>query len=248
MPEPGWSEFTLRGHPCDRFEPARRNEHGYVVLYLHGVHQGRLRDHPPMTAELERHGLPAVAPRTQRSWWTDRICPEFDAEVSAERHLLEHALPWIADEFDAAPPRIGLFGTSMGGQGALRLAYKHPDLFPVVAALSPAIDFHERYEDAGYETLKQMYPSAEAARQDTATLHVHPFKWPRRQFFACDPEDRWVNSSERLQMKLASQGVPHECDLETRAGGHGFGYYNQQAAKAFAFLVDGLDRERRRVV
>ena len=33
--------------------------------------------------------------RTQRSWWTDRICEEFDAEVYAEQHLLENVLPFI---------------------------------------------------------------------------------------------------------------------------------------------------------
>jgi hypothetical protein len=45
----------------------------------------------------------------------------------------------------------------MGGQGALRLAYRHPNLFPVASAISPAIDFHKRYNE-GDETIPQMYP------------------------------------------------------------------------------------------
>jgi hypothetical protein len=46
-------------------------------------------------------------------------------------------------------------------------------------------------------------------------------------------------------MKLYSLGIPHQCDLETVAGGHGFDYYNRMAARAVQFLVDGL-RERTR--
>ena len=120
------------------------------------------------------------------------------------------------------------------------MAYKYPQLFPAVAAISPAIDFQIRYHE-GDEIIRTMYPDAEAVRQDTATLYVHPLNWPRFQFFCCDPLDhRWIESVERLQMKLQSLGIPHQCDLETQAGGHGFAYYNQMAARAIRFLVDGL--------
>ena len=60
----------------------------------------------------------------------------------------------------------------MGGQGALRFSYKHPNTFPVVAAISPAIDYHHRFDDD--EVLQDMYSNKESVRQDTATLHIHP--------------------------------------------------------------------------
>ena len=135
----------------------------------------------------------------------------------------------------------------MGGQGALRLAYKRPSIFPVVAAISPAIDYQLRFEE-GDETLPLMYRDAEQARQDTALLHIHPLNWPRHQFFCCDPNDYpWFVSAERLRMKLGSLGVPFECDLETTGGGHGFEYYNQMAEKTVGFLVNRLEKERLRV-
>ena len=94
----------------------------------------------------------------------------------------------------------------------------------------------------------QMYGDPEAARQDTATLHIHPLNWPRHQFFCCDPEDyRWWESADRLRMKLYSLGVPHVCDLETTGGGHGFDYYNKMAPRAIEFIVERLGQERRRV-
>ena len=246
-----WQEEYVAGHPCDVFEPAERNPNGYVLLYLHGVHLARLADQPIFTELFERHGLCVVAPITQRSWWTDRICLEFDPKITAQQHVMQNVLPFIASRFGTEPPQIGLFGTSMGGQGALQLAYRHPDTFPVVAALSPAIDYHKRIEWAEDETdpLLQMYPDPEAARQDTAILHIHPLNWPRHQFFCCDPTDhRWFDSVDRLRMKLSSLGVPFECDLETVAGGHGMPYYTQMAEATIDFLVNRLNSERLRVV
>jgi S-formylglutathione hydrolase FrmB len=243
-----WTEIEISGHACDVFEPSAASEHGYVVIYLHGVHLERLVDKPAFTGAFEQYGLRAIAPCTQRSWWTDRLCEEFDPQITAERHLLDNVLPYINSRWASAPPRIALLGTSMGGQGALRFAFKYPDTFPIVAALAPAIDYQLRWQE-GHEPLRQMYRDAEAVRQDTATLHVHPLYWPRNTWFACDPADvPWHESAERLRMKLAALGVPHECDLETSGGGHGFEYYNRMAGRALEFVVGSLERERTRVV
>ncbi len=242
-----WSHVDVAGHQCEVYEPPRPSEHGYVVIYLHGVHQNRMSDKPVFQQQYDQYGLRVVCPRGARSWWSDKICREFDPELTAERYVLDHVLGWIREQWGAEPPRIGLLGTSMGGQGALRFAFKHPRVFPTVAAISPAIDFHLRM-DEGDETLWEMYPDAEAARQDTALLHVHALNWPRNIWFACDPVDyRWHESAERLRMKLAALGIPYECDLDTSGGGHGFEFYNRLAAAAVGFLARRLESERLRV-
>jgi len=243
-----WQQHSVAGHPCDLFLPDSQNLHGYVIIYLHGVHLQKLNDKPDFVRQFEQHGLPVVAPITQRSWWTDRLCDEFDSSLSAEQYLIENVLPWIEQQFGSRSPRIGLLGTSMGGQGALRFAYKYPDIFPAVAAISPAIDYQCRFNN-GDEIIRAMYSTEEAVRQDTATLHVHPLHWPRHQFFSCDPVDStWFDSSDRLRMKLSSLGIPYECDLETSHGGHGFKYYNYMAERAIQFLVESLERERMRII
>ena len=244
-----WSVEEVAGHPCDIFEPQVPNPHGYVVMYLHGVHQGRLNDKPEFVQRFEELGLPVIGPRTKRSWWSSRICPEFDANLSAEQHVLQNVLPYIAERWGCSPPRLALLGTSMGGQGALRFSYKYPDLFPIVAAISPAIDHQRRMQEPEEdEPLFDMYDDPEHCRQDTALLHIHPLNWPRHQFFCCDPTDwPWSDSADRLRMKLGSLGVPFEADLETQGGGHGFGYYRVMADKAIDFIANALDRERLRV-
>lgn len=43
----------------------------------------------------------------------------------------------ILDKFPADPERIGIFGHSMGGHGALTLALRHPGLYQSVSAFAP---------------------------------------------------------------------------------------------------------------
>jgi S-formylglutathione hydrolase FrmB len=235
-----WELETVGGHPCDVYTPTVVNERGGVLLYLHGVHLDRLHDKHVFVEQFEQRQLPVVAPLTQRSWWTNRVCPEFDRELTAEQHLLENVLPFVESKFGAKPPQIGLWGIGMGGQGALRIAYKHPRTFPLVAAISPAVDFHNLVR-AGDETLGQMFEDPEAARQETAILFIHPLNWPPHQFFCCDPSDLdWWEGADRLRMKLDSLGVRYESDLETVAGGHGFDYYNSQAERTIGFLAEHL--------
>jgi len=194
-----WSSESIAGFPCEVFEPTRRNPHGFVVLYLHGVHGQQLADHPPFCEQFERWGLPVVAPHGGRSWWANKVCADFDATLTPQRHVLENVLPFIAEKGSGAfsrngplgaeqkrlltpfpNPRIGLLGTSMGGQGALRFAYRFPDKFPVVAAIAPALDYQLRYDED--EFIAAMYPDPEAVRQDTALLQIHALNWPRHQF------------------------------------------------------------------
>ena len=242
-----WSTVEVAGHHCDVFEPTSPRVPGRAVIYLHGRHLTSLTDNAAYTGLFEHHGLRVVAPRTGRSWWTDKICADFDPAISAERYVIDRVLPWIAQHWDVQPPLVALLGTSMGGQGALRLAFKHPRLFPIAVGVSPAIDYQIRYYED--ESLQQMYPNPESIRQDTATLHVHPLNWPRNTWFACDPlDDRWHESAERLHMKLSALGIMHEYDGETSLGGHGWPYYNHMAPRAVGFVAERLEQEDRRRV
>jgi S-formylglutathione hydrolase FrmB len=240
-----WSQVEVAGHTCRVFEPAEPSPHGYIVVYLHCSQSASLRDYPAFMREFECYGLRVVEPITGQSWWTNRILREFDAKISAESFVVERVVPYVAERFGARPPRLALLGVSMGGQGALRMAYKYPNVFPTVAAISPAIDYQKRIDEGVDPGLDEMYRDAEDARQDTATLHIHPLNWPRNQFFCCDPSDtRWHDSADRLRMK----GVPYECDLETEAGGHSFKYASHMAERAVGFIAERLERERLRVV
>jgi S-formylglutathione hydrolase FrmB len=239
----------VAGHACRLFEPAAPSPYSYAVIYLHCSRSASLRGYPAFVREFERYGLRVIEPVSGQSWWTNRIWPEFDPHISAEAYVIKHVVPYVAERWNALPPRLALLGVSMGGQAALRMAYKFPNVFPTAAAISPAIDYQKRIDEGVDPGLETMYRDAEDARQDTATLHIHPLNWPRNQFFCCDPTDvRWHDSADRLRMKLWSLGVPHEFDLETEAGGHSFEYASHMAERAVGFLAERLEQERLRIV
>ena len=243
----GWQTIEIGGKTADVFEPSRPSESARAVLFLHGHGLQTLVGNPIYSEELERHGLGAVCPHGMRSWWLPIVCPEFDVGLSPIGFIRTCVLPFVAEHWSVRPPAIGLFGVSMGGQGVLQMAYRHPSEFPVVAALSPAIDFHE-WHGQGLP-LDEMFADREAARQQTITLQIQGLNWPRHQFVACDPMDQdCLPSVERLVSKLRSSGIPFESDLTTSHGGHSWEYFNHMAARVMTFLAKALDAEDRRFV
>ena len=142
-----WTTEDISGKSADVYDPAGTDRPRFGVLHLHGTGLETLRDRPAFTRLFDELKLACVCPHGQRSWWANRICREFDPQLTAERHLLDQVLPYFRARWGLGPRAIGIQGISMGGQGALRLAFKHADLFPVAAAISPALDYHERYRN-----------------------------------------------------------------------------------------------------
>jgi pimeloyl-ACP methyl ester carboxylesterase len=259
---PHWGSIELAGHPCEIHTPPDPRP-GRALIYLHGVRVRTLSQQTVLRELVESHRLPAIAPLTGRSWWLDRLVPAFDPRITPERFVLDAVCGEIDRRFGVRPPGIALIGTSMGGQGALRLAYRHPTTFPVAAAIAPAIDFHRAMREAGeredgelYDTLWEIFGDVERARQDTAILHVHPLNWPRHQCFASDPSDlHWHDGADRLHGKLVALGIPHRALLEprvdpetaARGGAHGSEYYDTVAGDIMAFVLEALDAEARRL-
>lgn len=54
-----------------------------------------------------------------------------------ERYITQELRALVLSNFAAQPDRVGIFGHSMGGHGALTLALRHPDLYRSVSAFAP---------------------------------------------------------------------------------------------------------------
>jgi S-formylglutathione hydrolase len=242
-----WTSVDIAGKQADLYDLQGSVRPRFGILHLHGIGLETLRDRPVFTRWLDELQLACICPHGQRSWWADRVCTEFDPRLTPERYLLDHVLPFFHQRWGLAPRAVGVQGISMGGQGALRLAFKHAQLFPVAAAISPALDYHELYGQG--TPLDAMYDSKEQCRQDTALMHVPPYHPPPHIFFCIDPDDlRWHRGNDRLHEKLSALGIPHEMDLTTRAGGHSWDYFNHMAERVERFVNAGLESESRRLL
>jgi poly(3-hydroxybutyrate) depolymerase len=242
-----WHSVQIGGKPADIYEPAGTTRPRFGVLYLHGSRGDTLVDRPAFTRLFDQLKLACICPHGGRCWWGDRVCAEFDPQISPETYLLNSVLPFFRERWQLASHTIGITGAGMGGQGALKLAFKHPSIFPAVAVIAAAIDYHEIYGQG--TSLDDLYNSKEQARQDTALMHIHPSQFPPHVFFCIDPDDmKWYRGNDRLHEKLNALGVPHEVDFTTRAGSHSWDYYNHMADRAVRFLHAGLEQESRRLL
>ena len=64
-----------------------------------------------------------------------------------ETLVAEEFPAYLESEYRADLSRVALFGASMGGYGALKIAFRHPERYRGVAALAPTVFPRERAED-----------------------------------------------------------------------------------------------------
>jgi S-formylglutathione hydrolase len=123
-----------------------------LLLVLHGGGGSRdyLRQVRPWIEECWRNGsLPKVVAVTATSKARSFYMDFKDGSQKWETFFTTELLEQMRANYKVRRDRGGtlLFGISMGGQGGLRLAFKHPDKFGGVAAMEPGIDPVLRYQD-----------------------------------------------------------------------------------------------------
>jgi len=124
-------------------------QRGWPVLYLlhgHDGNQDSWRDLGNIEATLDQlidekaiRPLVVVMPGVTNSWYVDSAAVggpgDYETAMTLDlRHHVESTLPVRRDREGRA-----IAGLSMGGFGALHLAYSHKDLYGAVASLSGAI-------------------------------------------------------------------------------------------------------------
>ena len=70
-------------------------------------------------------------------FYLDATATPWRASFRMERYLVEELRALVFANFAADANRVGIFGHSMGGHGALTLALRHPDCFHSVSAFAP---------------------------------------------------------------------------------------------------------------
>ena len=102
-----------------------------------------------------QHGIMLVAPDTSprntgiegvtadwdfgegAGFYLDATTPAYARHFRMESYIVRELLPLLAANFDTVAGKVGVFGHSMGGHGALVLALRHPELFCSVSAFAP---------------------------------------------------------------------------------------------------------------
>ncbi|WPB58512.1 S-formylglutathione hydrolase [Xylophilus sp. GOD-11R] len=102
-----------------------------------------------------RHGIALIAPDTSprgtdvpgqdadwdfgtgAGFYLDATEAPWAERWRMESYLMAELLPLLAETLPLQPGKLGVFGHSMGGHGALTLALRHPGVFRSVSAFAP---------------------------------------------------------------------------------------------------------------
>lgn len=74
---------------------------------------------------------------TGAGFYLDATQPPWNRHFRMESYLVHELHDLVCNQFNAEGQRVGIFGHSMGGHGALVLALRHPERFNSVSAFAP---------------------------------------------------------------------------------------------------------------
>ncbi|MGF1455325.1 MAG: alpha/beta hydrolase [Alphaproteobacteria bacterium] len=241
------------------YDPSR-DEPYPLLLQLHGGNGSRdalKRQAPALERAIARGLIPpvvSVMPSAGRSLYMDFR----DGSERWETFVLEDLIPHMRATHHVARGREGMVvtGVSMGGMGALRLAFKHPDRFLAVAAMEPGIPPALTFDDV---QLRDQFWRAPALLEKIYGSPVDRTTWKANNpasIAAADPErlvelaiyleagdqDMFYlhHGTEFLHRILFDAGLSHEYRL-VRGADHVGPSLAPRYVDALAFLGRALD-------
>src|SRR5580765_8556548 len=188
-----------------------------------------------------------VAPEGRRSFYINSA----DGSVRYSDFFLQEFLPHIESKYRIRPGRAGraLSGISMGGYGALRFAFAHPELFSAASAQSAAlITESPRTLDSASNTGAPLAGVlAPVFGKPIIVAHWNensPFLLAKRNalalrkmsiYFNCGQDDNYgfEKGAAALHDELQKEGVKHE--YHAYPGDHSLTYFLSHFAEVMEF-------------
>ncbi len=210
------------------------------VLYLLHGYSGNYADWVKNVKGLgtaaDSYGMMIVCPDGAiGSWyWDSPVDSSFKYETYVSRELVE----WVDKKYKTLATSKGraVTGLSMGGQGALYLAFRHQDVFGAAGTMSGGVDI--RPFPANWDMSKRLGPYNEfPGRWDEHSI-VNMLYLLRPGSLAliidCGTEDFFFRVNENLHQLLILRNIGH--DYIVRPGGHTWAYWSNAVGYQLLFM------------
>ncbi|WP_117882463.1 alpha/beta hydrolase [Aureibaculum luteum] len=214
----------------------------YSVIYLlHGAggdYKDWLKKAPKIKTYADLYNVIIVCPDGNKtSWYFDS---PIDSTMQYETYVSKELVTQIDKSYNtkASYKNRAIAGLSMGGHGALYLAFKHTDIFGVAASMSGGVDI--RPFPRSWDISKRLGSYAENKEtweNNTVINLVHLLDGKNLKFlFDCGVDDFFYDANKRLHKKLLERNIPH--DYIERPGGHTNTYWKNSIKYQMLFFND----------
>jgi S-formylglutathione hydrolase FrmB len=199
-----------------------------VIYLLHG-YSGNYKDWVKMGKGVDKladaFNIIYVLPDGSTSWYFDSpVRKDFMYETYVSNELVN----WVDQKYKTIKDRKGraITGLSMGGHGALYLAFRHQDVFGAAGSMSGGVDF--RPFPNNWDLSKNLGKYAEQPEnweKNTVINLVHLLTPNSLSLIIdCGVDDFFYLVNQNLHNKLLERNIPH--DYITRPGAHNWEYWN----------------------
>lgn len=199
-----------------------------VVYLLHGF-SGNYSDWitkvPVIKDYADQYHLIIVCPDGGfAGWYFDS---PIDKNSQYETYITKELLGWIDGHYSTIANRKGraIAGLSMGGHGALFLAFKHQDLYGATGSMSGAVDITGLANSFGIAKLLGPYSKFPQRWEDHSVLDLTHLlvNDSLKIIIDCGASDFLYQENLALHKKLLYDKIDH--DFLTRPGSHTWDYW-----------------------
>ncbi|WP_442794706.1 alpha/beta hydrolase [Pelobium manganitolerans] len=210
-----------------------------VVYLLHGYsgnYANWVKAAPIIKTLADQYQLIIVCPDGNfGSWYFDS--PKVD-KSRYETYVATELVNWIDNNYKTIPNRDNraITGLSMGGHGALYLAFRHQDTYSIAGSMSGGVDFRPfplNWEIAKY--LGSYAENKEAWDKNTVIEQINLLT-PKSLslIIQCGTEDFFYNVNVKLHEKLTYNNIPHT--FITNPGAHNWDYWREAVQYQLLFM------------
>ena len=209
-----------------------------VVYLLHGAggnYANWVNNVPEIKDLADQYQMMIVcADGNVTSWYFDS---PVDKNWRYETYVGTELVNWVDAHYKTIKDRAGrgITGLSMGGHGALYLAFKHQDVFGAAGSMSGGVDIRPyplNWDMAALLGAYKEHPENWEANTDINLVHLLT---PNSTaiIFDCGTDDFFYKVNVALHEKLLYAGIPH--DFIVRPGEHNWDYWDQHVQDAIWF-------------
>ncbi|MDF2433861.1 MAG: hypothetical protein JWP44_3492 [Mucilaginibacter sp.] len=199
-----------------------------VIYLLHG-YSGNYSDwikKVPAIADLaDTYHVIIVCPDGNfAGWYFDSPT---NSEWKYETFVAVELVNYIDKHYATMPDKKhrAITGLSMGGHGALFLAFKHQDVFGAAGSMSGVVDIRQFPDSFGIEQVLGKYSEHPERWEQNSVVNMLYLLKPNALAitFDCGYDDMMYASNQELHQNLLERKIPH--DYTIRPGGHSWEYW-----------------------